>query len=224
MTRTRRRTLQALVLAPLLGVVMLATAQDQPETVEATPEAGQAMVRFLNAAPNAEVAGIMLSTGDDQATVEQFANVGYGEISDYVPVPEGGYDVMIDLASVAGEPADDAVEVPADNLDTFAGDGHQPAIGQRQVAGERLLVELRERLADVSAELGQRLLEEGDRPVDLTCLQVRLRHLKTGQTFPVTLAECHARQAEQRTNDEDGGAHSGDSDCEEAKINGGRHV
>lgn len=128
MTPTHRRTFKALVLAPLLGLAMLAAAQDQPATTEATPEAGQAMVRFLNAAPNAEVAGIALSDGEEQALVEQFANVGYGEISDYVPVNEGGYEVRVDLASVAGEPTDDAVEVPADNLDTFAGEYYTIAL------------------------------------------------------------------------------------------------
>ena len=128
MTPTHRRTFKALVLAPLLGLAMLAAAQDQPPTTEATPEAGQAMVRFLNAAPNAEVAGIALSDGEEQALVEQFANVGHGEISDYVPVNEGGYEVRVDLASVAGEPTDDAVEVPADNLDTFAGEYYTIAL------------------------------------------------------------------------------------------------
>ena len=128
MTPTHRRTFKALVLAPLLGLAMLAAAQDQPPTTEATPEAGQAMVRFLNAAPNAEIAGIALSDGEEQALVEQFANVGYGEISDYVPVNEGGYEVRVDLASVAGEPTDDAVEVPADNLDTFAGEYYTIAL------------------------------------------------------------------------------------------------
>lgn len=131
MTTNRRSVVGAWLLTLLLGVATLAVAQEAPQetpaVTEATPEAGQVMIRFLNAAPNAEVAGVALSDGENHALVEQFAGVGYGELSDYVAVPEGGYEVIIDLASVAGEEAG-AVEVPADGLDTYSGEYYTIAL------------------------------------------------------------------------------------------------
>jgi len=109
-----------------LALGTLAAAQDaQEETPPADPAVGatnEAMVRFLHAAPNAEISNVVLTTGDGEtAEVEAFAGVGYGELTDYVAVPAVGYDVAVNLAVVEGEEAG-GVEVPADALDTFAGE------------------------------------------------------------------------------------------------------
>lgn len=128
MSHAQRVGSAALGLILLLVMTMTAVAQDQPPAAQPVPEAGQAMVRFLHAAPNAEIGGVVLSAGEEQAQVEQFAGIAYGEMSDYVPIPEGGYEVIVDLAVVEGEQADGTVEVPADSLDTFAGEYYTIAL------------------------------------------------------------------------------------------------
>lgn len=116
----RRR--HSILFALFLTFGMVAGAQDASPADPATTPMNDAKVRFLNAAPNAEVDSVVLSTADDQPTeVELFSGVAYGEMSDYVEVAPGSFEVTVNLATVEGEEAG-GVEVPADTLDTSIGE------------------------------------------------------------------------------------------------------
>ncbi len=125
----RASVLAGMVLAA--GLVTTALAQDAeppaaPES-QPIPEANEAMVRFLHAAPNAEVDGLVLVGEAGNVEPEAFTGLSYGQITDYVAVPLGDYEVSIALTSVEGEEAGTAI-AQGERLAPFAGEYYTIAL------------------------------------------------------------------------------------------------
>jgi hypothetical protein len=101
----------------------VATQPGQPDAAT-RPEADHAMVRFVHAAPTADIDEIMLTTGDDAAgavSLEQFAGTEYMDVTEYVAIPAGSYDIVVSM-SVDGETAQadgDATSADLVRTDSF---------------------------------------------------------------------------------------------------------
>jgi hypothetical protein len=95
----------SLLLAVALGFTTNGLAQQAQEPAEpgAVPRPGvaESMVRFVNVSPNADVIRIMLVDGNGVAAHES-VEVGYLETTEYMPVFEGSYDVVVETAGVDG--------------------------------------------------------------------------------------------------------------------------
>src|SRR5690606_15668718 len=87
----------------------------------------QAMVRFLHAAPNAQIDNVFLRTGDGDVVVEEFGGLSYGEMSDYVPMVGGSYELGVRLGAT-GDGADVMTDVPVSTLDTMVGEYYTVAL------------------------------------------------------------------------------------------------
>lgn len=85
-------TLPALFLAPLAGC----TDDDEP-----TPEPGSARIRVVHASPDAPAVDVYAAG----VAAPLVANLGYGQVSPYVEVPEGDYTIEIRAAGQTGAPA-----------------------------------------------------------------------------------------------------------------------
>ncbi len=116
----------------LLGVLMGAAFAAAPPAEQPVPDANQAMVRFLHAAPNAQVERIVLTSGEENVQPQEFSGLAYGEMSEYVPVQAVGYEVAVTLAGVESaddEAADGAeTDIPTVALDPFGGEYYTIAL------------------------------------------------------------------------------------------------
>jgi hypothetical protein len=95
----------------------VATQPGQPATAT-QPAADHAMVRFVHAAPTAGIDEIMLTTGDDAVgavTLEQFADTEYMDVTEYVAIPAGSYDIVVSM-SVDGDTAQAAGDATSADL------------------------------------------------------------------------------------------------------------
>lgn len=138
--RTIHRSVALLFLGALMGAAFAAAPPaEQPPADQPVPDASQAMVRFLHAAPNAQVERIVLSSGEENVEPQEFSGLAYGEMSEYVPVPAVGYEVAVTLAGVEAadegaaeedEAARDGVDadVPTVALDPFGGEYYTIAL------------------------------------------------------------------------------------------------
>jgi hypothetical protein len=106
-----------------------AVAVTDPERDDAAETDQYAMVRFVHAAPNADIDQILLVSGDDAAdgiTIDVFDTTGYAEMTDYVAVPAGSYEITVVLAATeeseaAATEADVARAVPAETFEASSG-------------------------------------------------------------------------------------------------------
>lgn len=119
----------ALPIVIILTLGLVAAAQETaPGADPLMPGANQAMVRFLHAAPNAQPDQVVLSDVMGSVEIEEFAAAEYLEVTEYVPIVAGTYDVTLSLAVAEGEELDTVVVVPADTLDVFAGEFYTIAL------------------------------------------------------------------------------------------------
>ena len=87
-----------------LTLALFASAQTaaQPAEPGVAPQPGvnQAMVRVVHASPNAEVERVVLTDTAAATAFHEFTDLEYLEVTDYVPVFAGSYDVVVELAEV----------------------------------------------------------------------------------------------------------------------------
>ncbi len=63
----------------------------------------QSMVRFVHVAPNLEIERLLLVDTIDGFTHEEIHDLEYLEVSEYVPVPEGQHEVILDVIGLEDE-------------------------------------------------------------------------------------------------------------------------
>lgn len=131
--RTFHRSIVLVLLGALMGAAFAAAPPaEQPPADQPVPDANQAMVRFLHAAPNAQVESIVLSSGEENVEPQEFSGLAYGEMSEYVPIQAAGYEVAVTLAGVQaadGEAAEGVeADVPTVALDPFGGEYYTIAL------------------------------------------------------------------------------------------------
>ncbi|HZW99673.1 MAG TPA: hypothetical protein VFF10_06380 [Trueperaceae bacterium] len=126
--RTFHRLIMLLSLGALSGVAFAAA----PPAEQPVPDANQAMVRFLHAAPNAEVERIVLTSAEENIEPQEFSGLTYGEMSEYVPIQAAGYEVAVALAGVQSGDDEAAAgaetDVPTVALDPFGGEYYTIAL------------------------------------------------------------------------------------------------
>jgi hypothetical protein len=87
-----------------LALTLFASAQTAPQPAEpgVAPQPGvnQAMVRVIHASPNAEIERVGLTDTAAATAFHEFTDLEYLEVTDYVPVFAGSYDVVVELAQV----------------------------------------------------------------------------------------------------------------------------
>lgn len=99
-----RFRLISLALAALLTAGVVAAQNATPVDPVGT-DGG--MVRFINLAPNATPVSLAFSNDDGAAVaLSEFESLAYGEYTDYVPMPAGGYDLTITVG-------DSSTQLPA---------------------------------------------------------------------------------------------------------------
>ena len=125
---TRFATLSLSVFLVLVLGPFAAAQETAPGADPLMPGANQAMVRLLHAAPNAQPEQVILTDVMGSVEIEEFADVAYLEVTEYVPIVAGTYDITLRLSVAEGEELDTAIAVPADTLDTFAGEFYTIAL------------------------------------------------------------------------------------------------
>jgi hypothetical protein len=107
-----------------------AVAVTEPERDDAAETDQYAMVRFVHAAPNADIDQVLLvsdADADAGLTIDAFDATGYAEMTDYVAVPAGSYEITVVLAATeeseaaARTEADVAPAVPTETFDASSG-------------------------------------------------------------------------------------------------------
>jgi hypothetical protein len=93
------KRLVSLLLASSLTALTFAqeTAPPADPDTRPLPDFNQAMVRFVHAAPNAEIEQAVLRYTGEPVGEEQIIALEYGDRTDYVPMFEGSYEVVVDL-------------------------------------------------------------------------------------------------------------------------------
>ncbi len=108
-----------------------AVAVTDPERDDVAEADEYAMVRFVHAAPNADIDQVLLVSDEDAAaglTIDAFDQTGYAEMTDYVAVPAGSYEITVVLAATehdeaaAEAEAEVAPVVPAETFDASSGE------------------------------------------------------------------------------------------------------
>jgi hypothetical protein len=97
------RRITSLLLALALSLAVVASAQQAPQPAQpgAAPGINQSMVRFVHASPNAEVARIVLTDTIGTAGFHEIMDLEYLEVTEYVPVLAGSYEITVELAADA---------------------------------------------------------------------------------------------------------------------------
>lgn len=124
------KSLKSILLAAGIALGTIGSAQAAPPEQQQQPmqqhelEEGYGFVRFVHASPNADVDQVFLTMTDGAqggaaAAVTEFAQAGYTDMTEFVRLPEGTYDVMIALEGMEGEQL--AQVVPADQLNVSSG-------------------------------------------------------------------------------------------------------
>jgi hypothetical protein len=185
----REITLKRLVSSLLvwtLAAVLLAQAAAAQDDAHVTPVPGvdEAMVRFVHASPNAGTQLVVLRRADGAAG-QRVSILEYREPTDYLPVPEGRYEVLLDPAALTGE-GDPPVRL-LESLRLLDGRHYTVVIvglaGVREGADEGIVAWLEDLFTSDQPELGLQALvledptmaEEAHRGVD-----VRLVHAAPG--------------------------------------------
>jgi len=99
-------------------LLLLAGAQAQQAAPPAAaadtpvPALEDAMVRFVHVSPNAGAVAVALATADGAAAERHVVELDYLEQTEYRPVREGSFDIVIEAAAHDGEPIVVAEAVP----------------------------------------------------------------------------------------------------------------
>lgn len=115
-----------LLAAAALTNVAAQEAEPPPTEEQPVPEANQAMVRFLHAAPNAQVDRVILEGESGTVEPEAFAGLSFGEMSDYVPVLVDRYEVGISVAGGGEEGA--LIEARTETVNPLVGEYYTIAL------------------------------------------------------------------------------------------------